>query len=155
MTGNAIAAYLDRLDHAARSASIEEEDYRREAMEQIKLLERQRAFAFRRLNLMRAVAASLAEAKDEAEAAACGSAAFLRELNWNGATERQREVVDKFLPVVIALWQMRDDAAVTDSEVNPAGAALAEFEKWFSENRNAPFEALMDTEVLELPLVET
>jgi len=30
MTGNAIAAYLGRLDHAARSASIEEEDYRRE-----------------------------------------------------------------------------------------------------------------------------
>ena len=63
MTGNATASYLDRLDHTARSASIEEEDYRREAMERIKLLERQRAFAFRRLNLVRAVVASLAEAK--------------------------------------------------------------------------------------------
>lgn len=28
MTANAIAAYLDRLDRAARSASIEEESYR-------------------------------------------------------------------------------------------------------------------------------
>jgi hypothetical protein len=51
MTGNAIAAYLGRLDHAARSASIEEEDYRRGAMERIKLLERQRAFAFRQTPL--------------------------------------------------------------------------------------------------------
>jgi hypothetical protein len=153
MTVNATASYLDRLDQAARSASIAEDAYRKEAMERIKLLERQRAFAFRRLNLVRAVAASLAEAKDEAEAAASGSAALLRELNWNGASESQREVVNRFLPVVAALWRMRE-GATADADVSPADAALAEFETWFAANRHAPFESLMDTEVLELPLVE-
>jgi hypothetical protein len=149
----ATASYLDRLDRAARAASAEEDTYRKVTMERIKALERQRAFAFRRLNLVRAVAASIADANDEAEAAARGSATFLRELNWNGASERQREVVDKFLPVVTALWQMRD-GSLPDGEAGPADAALADFERWFAENRNAPFESLMDTEVLELPLVE-
>jgi hypothetical protein len=147
------ASYLDRLDRAARAASAEEDTYRKDAMERIKALERQRAFAFRRLNLVNAVAASLADAKDEAEATARGSAAFLRELNWNGATERQREVVDKFMPVVTALWQMRD-GSLPDGQDGLAETALAEFERWFAGNRNAPFESLMDTEVVELPLVE-
>lgn len=153
MTANAIAAYLDRLDRAARSTSIEEESYRREAVERIKHLERRRAFAFRRLNLVRAVAASLDDAKDEAEALARGSSTFLHEVNWNGATERQREVVEKFLPVVIALWQMREGPP-SDGETTPADVALAAFEQWFAEHRNAPFETLMETEVVELPLVE-
>jgi hypothetical protein len=60
-------------------------------MERIKALERQRAFAFRRLNLVRAVAASLDGAKDEAEAAARGSSSFLREVSGTlSAAERHR-----------------------------------------------------------------
>ena len=73
---------------------------------------------------------------------------MLREVGWSGATEPQREVADRFAPVVAALA-----AAASDEPADPA-AALAAFEAWFAEARGAPFLGLMEREVVELPLVE-
>src|SRR5262245_39181985 len=106
MTATPLDEFLDRLDQAARQASTAEDAYRRDVVARIKQMEQERAFAFRRLNLVRTVAGSLAGAKDEAEAVARGSVAFLREVNWSGATESQREVVAKFTPVILALWPL-------------------------------------------------
>src|SRR5690606_34856718 len=98
------------------------ESYRREIAARMAELERQRAFAFRRLNLVRVIAAKVSGAGDEAEAVALGSAAFLREVEWTGATEAQREVVNRFIPVATAIWKVaapppenREDEEVPDA----------------------------------------
>lgn len=153
MSMKPIDNYLQRLDATARSKSASEDAYRREAAERIKELERARAFSFRRLALLRSVAGAVAGAKDEAEAAAQGSAAFLREIGWTGATESQREVLERFRPIIASLWEMcRDEPPAVD--VHGIDDDLAAFETWFAQNRNGSFLSLMDAEPLELPLVE-
>ncbi len=57
----AMTAFLDALKAAADEAEVAEKQFRREAAQRIAGLERERSFAFRRLNLMRAVAAAVAE----------------------------------------------------------------------------------------------
>jgi hypothetical protein len=152
MTDESVNDVLQRLNAAAQTASIAEEDYRREAMARIKELERARSFAYRRLNLMTAVANAMAGAEDRAEATAAATGAFLNELNWNGASESQRQVADRFMPVIDAIWQAR--AADTPDSGEAVERELAAFEKWFDENRDGSFLSQMDGEVLELPLVE-
>src|SRR5690606_319997 len=122
-------AYLEKLDAAARSASLAEDAYRSEVAERVKSLERARAFSFRRAHLVRVVAASMGGAENEEEAIAAGSAAFLREIGWNGATEAQREVMERFKPVMTALWEMAGDGT---AEIKPGiDQRLVAFETWF------------------------
>ncbi|MDR6634707.1 DNA replication initiation complex subunit (GINS family) [Phyllobacterium sp. 1468] len=52
----AVTAYIEQLQQAADKAQSAETAYRREAATHIATLERERAFAFRRMNLMRALA---------------------------------------------------------------------------------------------------
>jgi len=58
---------LDRLKAEAEQADKAEDAYRREAAQRIKALEQERSFAYRRLNLLRAVAGAMAEATEEKE----------------------------------------------------------------------------------------
>ena len=158
MTAPAIAAYLSQLEARAREESIAEEQFRRGIAERLKELERRRAFAYRRLTLVRSVATGLGGAVSEEEAAENGTAAFMREIGWNGATEAQREVAQRFRPVAAAIWrasQPPSDAGEAAGEEDVAvDEALAEFERWFEIARNAPFMSVMDREPLVLPLVE-
>jgi len=154
MTARPIDAYFDRLETSAREANVAEENYRKEAASRIKELERARAFAFRRLNLLKTIAGAMKGAENEAEAFDRGRTAFLHEVNWSGTSEAQRQVLDLFQPVFAALWRMNDEQ-ISDSDFAQIDSDLAGFEKWFSENRNGPFLSLMDSEPLELPLVET
>lgn len=162
MSARPIDTCIAQLDAAAHAASVAEERYRSEAAERVKGLERARAFAFRRLNLVREVARAMTGAKDEAEALQSGSAAFLREVNWTGGSESQREVVERFKPILAALWRMSGEDAAPAGDIADIGKDLskdlardlADFEAWFAANRHGSFLSLMDGEVLELPLVE-
>jgi hypothetical protein len=58
MTAPVLQTVIDNLDAAARSASVAEEKFRREVVERIAALERARAFAFRRLNFVKAIVAA-------------------------------------------------------------------------------------------------
>jgi len=149
-----IGQFVETLERAAHVASAAEDDFRRTAMSRIRALELERAFAFRRLNLVKAIVAAIAGAKDEAEAVAMGSAALLREVNWTGASKNQRDVVDRFMPVIQALRRAGDAAAEPPPTTTAAADELAAFERWYQDTRNAPFLSLMEAEVQELPLVE-
>lgn len=156
--------YLDKLDRFARGESAAEDAYRREIAEKMAALERQRAFAFRRLNLVRTIAESVAAAPDEERAAALGNAACMREIGWTGASEPQREVMARFAPVAVAIWRVAvaasaDPASAGEQEKEAAkpaeiDAAFADFEAWYAANRKGTFWNLMDQEPLNLPLVE-
>ncbi|MCC6947608.1 MAG: hypothetical protein IT539_07550 [Bradyrhizobiaceae bacterium] len=153
MTAQLLAEYLDRLETTARAASAAEEVFRREAVKRFRELEEERAFAFRRLNLMRSIVAAVGGAKDEAEAVANGSAAFLRELDWSGASESQKQVVERFLPVIVASWEATAQEADTP-KIEKVDHELSAFEQWFAEARKVQFLSLLGREVVELPLVE-
>jgi hypothetical protein len=143
------ATWLETLTAEARAASTAEIEYQKAAAARAAELREARAFAWRRLNLMRAVAGAVRGAEDETAAAAAGRAAMLREVGWTGATQTQRDVADRFAPVVLAVW------AATRPDVADDGtaAALAGFEAWYAE-RGTQFLALMEREIPELPLVE-
>ena len=148
MTETPIAAYLETLNAAARTASIAEQEHQKEAVRRAGELREARAFAWRRLNLVRAIAAAVAGAEGPEAVAAAGRAAVLRETGLSGATEAQREVADRFALVTVAVA-----AAAAGEEADPA-AALADFEAWYAGARGVPFLSLMEREVPELPLVE-
>ena len=153
MTATHLAHYLDELDQQAKAANVAEDEFRRNITHRIRELEQARAFAFRRLNVMKSIAQAVAEAKDEEEVKAKASAAFLAEVSWTGGSQSQRDVVEKFMPVALAVWH----AGKPEADEGTAGkiaAELAAFEAWFAQNREAPFLTLMQQEVLELPLVE-
>lgn len=156
MTRSDFTACLARLGEAAREAGIAEESFRKEAARRIEALRQERAFAFRRLNLLRAVGAAVEEAQDEEQALASGRAVFLRETGLHGVDDRQKAVIERFLPVISAVWlatgagrQEAEDAVDADP-----GEDLAAFERWYEEERGRPFPTLMEREVAELPLVE-
>jgi hypothetical protein len=153
MTAQILTAYLDDLERTAHNVSADEETYRREAAVRFRELEQARAFAFRRLNLMRTIIDAVTGIEEEEDAVRAGSIAFLREIEWSGATEAQRQAVENFKPVVLAAWQ----ASRTEGDNGDAVAltkALADFEQWFASSRNSPFLTVMEREVVELPLVE-
>lgn len=154
MTATGWAAWLDDLHQAAHAAGVAEEQFRKEAARQAAELATARAFAWRRLNLLRAVARAVAGTQDEAAATAAGRAAFLRETGLAGAGGGSpAEVADRFSPVVVAVWHAtRPDAP--DDAAAEAGAALAAFEGWYGDTRSTAFLHLMEREIVELPLVE-
>ncbi|MGZ8323738.1 MAG: hypothetical protein ACXWVC_11810, partial [Rhodoplanes sp.] len=67
---------LDELQAAAHDAETAEAAFRRNAAARIAALEQERAFAFRRVNFMRAVAEAVASAEDEDAAVTHASAAL-------------------------------------------------------------------------------
>ncbi|MBN9002638.1 MAG: hypothetical protein J0H75_11445 [Rhizobiales bacterium] len=154
-----LTALLDDLDRIAHDASVNEENYRKEAAARFRELEQDRAFGFRRLNLMRTVAAAIDGSENEDDAILRGSAAFLQELGWSGASETQQETLKNFAPVIAACWQATQPEAPETGGPSDLAAAIIEklraFEAWFAEHRNGPFLSVMEREIVELPLVET
>ena len=92
MTG-AGATFLDALKAAADKTEAAEASFRKETARQLAALEQARTYAFRRLNLMRAVASAVAPAEDEG-AAVAGALATLREkVGWASDGEARAEVL--------------------------------------------------------------
>jgi hypothetical protein len=162
MTTQQLSAFLDEFERSAHQASVNEETYRREIAERLKQLADERAFGFRRLNLMRTVVAAIRDCETEDDAIVKGSAAFLQEVGWSADNESQQESLEKFQPVIRACWQMKQAGTgdEADGETNPQakpddiGKQLSEFEDWFGKARNGPFLSVLEREIVELPLVE-
>jgi len=169
MTEQTLTAFLDGLEQQAHAASAAEENFRRDIARQLRELEQERAFGFRRLNLMRSVIDAVASGKDEEEALAKGRETVAQELQIGAETAVNLETLQRFEPVLRACWGAcvaetdaeteTADAADADAGSETAGAAavaaaLAAFEAWFSTARNGSFLSLMDQEIVELPLVE-
>ena len=162
MTVQQLSAFLDDFERSAHEASVNEENYRREVQDRLKVLANERAFGFRRLNLMRTVVAAISDCETEDDAIVKGSAAFLREVGWSAENESQQESLEKFQPVIRACWQIKqagteDEASggtKVDAKPDDIGKQLSEFEDWFGKARNGPFLSVLEREILELPLVE-
>ena len=100
------------------------------------MLEQERAFAFRRLNVMRSVAEAIGRAESEEIAVAGGLAALRIKLGWSEDSEWRSAVLSRFAPVAQAVSK-----SFRDAEAEPApdvGGELAGFETWYAETNARP-----------------
>jgi len=152
MTSTAAAALVAEFEAAAKKTQQAEEALRKRMAREIADLERQRAFAFRRARLIRALAAAGAGAEQEEAAAAAQRRAVSELIGWSDASEARDAILDRLGPVGRIVWL----CACGAEEGTPASAAAAlqEFEAWFEGAHGKPFYALFDQYVPEVPVVD-
>jgi hypothetical protein len=145
------ASFLLELKTVAEAAKAAEGSFRREAAKQIATLEQERAFAFRRLNLMRAIAEAVVSAESEEVAVASAFAVLRTRLGWTSDSEARSEVITHFGPVAQAVFRT---SASGEEGVADIHTALADFERWYGETRRSPFWALFEQQMPATPLVD-
>jgi hypothetical protein len=146
--------FLATLALAAQQSAQAENDFRRDWAGRIKALERERAFAHRRLNFMRAIADAVGTTESEEIAVAAATAAMRAKLGWWDESEARTQVLSRFVPVA---QQMFAGLAPVVEEKGPPPdvlAALAEFETWYRETHPLPFWVLFENEMPQTPLVD-
>lgn len=145
--------FLDALAHAAADAERQEAAFRRDVAARAKALERERAFAYRRLNFMRAIAAVVAQAESEESAIANAQDVVREKLGWAADSEARSEVLTQFAAVVRAAFAT---LAPPEAEMEEAdvGAALGRFESWYAATHPQPFWVLFETYMPETPRVD-
>jgi hypothetical protein len=147
-------AFLTTLEAAARDADAEERSYRREAAARIETLERARTFAFRRLNVLRAMAEAASRAPDPATSIGAQLGLLRDRLGWAGAEgETPRAVLDQLAPLA-ACVDAGVRAGTAASVTEDLAAELGRFERWYSERFGNEFWALFDRYSPETPVVD-
>lgn len=147
-----VHAVIAALAAAADRARDEEAAYRREAAARIAALETERAFAFRRLAVMRATADAVAAAPDEPIAVAGALAALRSRLGWTSDSDARAAVLSRFAAVAAALFAAADPAR--EGAATAVEASLAEFEAWYAGAHGRPFWTLFEHEIPETPRVD-
>jgi hypothetical protein len=145
-------SFLESLQVAAREADLAEAACRREVATRVAGLERDRAFAYRRLNLMRAIAEAVGQAEEEQPAVAYALAALRSRLGWESDSDARAAVLTRFAPVAQAMF-----ASLVPNEQQSemdVGASLTRFEAWYSENHTTPFWTLFENYMPETPRVD-
>jgi hypothetical protein len=142
------------------------------------VLERERAYAFRRLNLMRAVTEAVVSAESDETAVesatekttatpealmeiavACAQGVLSDKLGWSSLDPARIAVLKHFAPVARSVFSSLrqpdalDTAHVPDT-VHDVQNALAAFEIWYSGSHEQPFWALFDHYIPETPRVD-
>jgi hypothetical protein len=166
----ATPSFLDDLQRAADGQAAAEEAFRREIAARTKALENERAFAFRRLNLMRGIAEVVVGAEDEAIAVAAATAVLRAKLGWETDSEARDVVISQFAPVAVAMFASLSPANLAPVSLSPAPpettgasaqkpppdviATLAAFERWYAESHPGPFWVLLENYMTETPVVD-
>lgn len=159
--------FVTDLEQAAARAQVEEMSFRRDVATGIAVRERERQFAFRRVDLARTMARAASGAEDRETAVAAQLAALRREFGWHGESDERRRIFAAWSAVADAVWQelqprSADDAAgpdaqpasLPDASVNHVRDAMLVFERWYEGEFSQPFLALLDHEIPEMPVVE-
>ena len=146
--------FLDALKLAVEKAERAEDQFRREVAERVKMLDRERAFAHRRLNFMRAISEAIATVESEEIAVAAGLAVARTKLGWSDDSEARTEVLSHFSSVVRELFA----GLAPDRDGKPAAAnvarALDEFETWYRSTHPNAFWVLFEHYMPETPVVD-
>lgn len=147
-------SFLDALKLAVARTEQAEIDFRREVAERASALERERAFAHRRLNFMRAIAEAVVSTEDEATAVAAGTAVMRGKLGWSDNSEARDEVAARLAPVTRAVFAGL--APPDEDEATPLDvvAELAGFETWYRETHPNEFWVLFEHYMPETPRVD-
>ena len=149
------ASFLDQLKEAAAKAETAEAAFRREIAERIKNFEHERAFAYRRLNFIRALADATAAAESEEIAVANALAVVRAKLGWSSDSEARTAVLSRLAPVAAAMFaSLTPPEPKKDEPLPDIGKALASFETWYGETHDQPFWVLFEHYIPETPRVD-
>jgi hypothetical protein len=147
-------ALLATFEAAATAAGQAEAALRKRMEAEIAAAERERAFAYRRLNLMRTLAHAIGSAETEEAAVGRGLAAVRARLGWEDDSDARTETLSRLAPVVSATFAALAAAQDGDARHLDVAGTLADFEAWYERTCGRPFWALFEQEIAELPLVE-
>ena len=145
---------LATFEAAATAASETETAVRERAYAQIAAAERERAFAYRRLNLMRMLTRAIGGADKEEAAVARGLAAVRAELGWHDDSETRAATLARLAPVVSVAFASLATVEHREAPAPDVPGALADFEAWYERTYGRPFWVLFEQQLEELPLVE-
>lgn len=140
------------FEQAAEAARRAEDTYRREAAERIDALGRERANAFRRLNLVRMATRAITEAQESDKATLRARFIVAGALGFDEIGPRQALVLDNLMPVFEAM-----QAEMAASEGTPglaSQAALRDFEDWYRQEMGSEVYALFERYMPETPRVD-
>lgn len=150
----AMPDFVAELRDRAHAAQAEEIRFRRSIAAEMEARERARAWAFRRLGLIRAMVTVAVGAETAEEARAAQQRAFAVELGFDGSGEAQARTVEAWGAVADAVHSALRPAAQEGPPAPTPAEALAAFEAWYEAAFGRPFLALLDQEPLEIPVVE-
>jgi hypothetical protein len=150
----AAGALLAEFEAAATAAEEAEAALRKRMQVQVSRLESERAFAYRRLNLMRTLIRAIGPAESEAAAVAGGLAAVRSQLGWESDTDTRTETLKRLAAVVRATFANLAPAAEVETLAADVPQTLGDFEAWYATTYGRPFWALFEQEIPEMPLVE-
>lgn len=166
--------FVGRLHQAAVAAQQAELAFRRDVARIIAEHERERQFAFRRVDIARTMEKAARGAATLEQALAAQEAALRREFGWHGDNEQRRRILDAWRAVATAvaaslgIVETGEDAAAAAPAPLPAlratapeavdpdavADAMRRFEAWYEQEVGTPFLALLDHEIPEMPVVE-
>jgi hypothetical protein len=147
-------SFLDALKLAADNAARAEEEFRCSIAERTKALERERAFAHRRLNFMRAIADAVASAENEDIAVAAATAVLRSKLGWSNDSEARSEVQEHFKPVARQVFASLAPPEADEAPPRDVVAVLTTFETWYRDTHPNPFWMLFEHYMPETPVVD-
>lgn len=150
-------AFLGELHAAAVAAQQDEMSFRNNVAAEMARRERERQFAFRRVELARRMLVAASTAKSREEAVKQQIAALKTEFGWYADTGLRPRIYEAWTPVAEAVWHSlpkpAENAAAPQAGVS-VQAAMRTFEVWYETEIGSPFLALLDHEIPEMPVVE-
>ena len=144
---------LGTFEKAARAAAEAEAELRKKMEADILRLERQRAFAYRRLNFMRTLAQNIQPAESDEAAIAIGCGVVRAELSWKTESESRAETLSRLAPVIRATFLCLA-SQLAEPRTEEVVKSLGEFETWYATRFEQPFWMLFEQQIEELPIVE-
>ncbi len=151
---DADVSYLDALRRAAERNAIAEHEFRSQITARLKQLEQERAFGYRRFNLINEVSGAVASAESEEIAVAVATAVLRAKLGWVSDSEARIAVTSAFAPVAQAMFASLAPLEGDDEPRPDVIGALAQFEAWYIETHPSPFWMLFENFIPETPVVD-
>lgn len=149
--------FLNRLEQAAKACEGEESEFRRTMNARLAALAQARAFAHRRMNVMRSLFETVGQTEQLEIAVAAAVAALRHRLGWREDSEARTEVLDRYAVVATAAFCATSErtAAVDEAISSPdVEQELAAFEEWYLAARAKPFWVLFEHYMPETQLVD-
>lgn len=146
--------YIEALRAAAHRCTAAEDEFRRTIASRLKELEQERAFSYRRFNLINEVSAAVASAESEEIAVAVATAVLRARLGWVSDSDARIAVTSSFAPVAQAMFANLAPVESADEPKPDVLAALADFEAWYLATHPAPFWMLFENVMPETPVVD-
>lgn len=138
----------------AKACEDAEDAFRRTMNARVAELAEARAFANRRMNVMRSLFDTVSRIEERDAAVAAALAALRQRLGWVEDSAARDEVLAAYRKVAEAAFAATHPADEKDEPAADIAGALAGFEAWYVEARGKPFWVLFEHYMPETQLVD-